>query len=158
MKRSSAISAAISVAAISFVPATSRAQADPVRSAIVATLAKFSDALKRGDATGAASIFARDATIVVPGDFVVGRDAIEAYYANRMKTRKYVEQSLTTISVYVSGDLAEELGTYFAVVEPSGQPRGTFTGHYLTTWRKQGDGSWLVQADAPIADPPRPKA
>jgi len=154
VKRTAVLVSSIGLFVAGAVPRTARAESsDAVRAAIVAALARFADALKRGDAAGAASIFASDATFVAPGNFIVGREAIMASYATRFQSRKYLDGSLTTVNVAVSGDMAQELGTSVFTIQLTGQAPSTVTGHYLSTWRKQRDGSWLIQADAPIADP-----
>ena len=155
MTRSSLLAAtAGTIATINVATSPARADDDSVRNAISSANLKFVDALKRADAIGVTSLFASDATIVAPGSFVVGHDAIASYYTKRFATRKYLDGSVTSTSVTVSGEMASELGTYTFTIDVDGQPRATFTGHYLTMWRKQNDGVWLISADAPILDPP----
>lgn len=154
MNRSTFLAATAGIIASTSLALPARADDDAVRSAISATLLKYDDALKRGDASVASSIFASDATIIAPGIVVVGHEAIVAYYVKRLATRKYIDGSVTTTSVAVAGDMASELGTFTFIVDIEGQPRTTVTGRYLTTWRKQKDRSWLISADAVIPDPP----
>jgi uncharacterized protein (TIGR02246 family) len=132
------------------------AQIHPASAAITAALETFGEALKRGDGVAAASIFASDATVVVPGSFIRGRDAIAAFYTDSLKSTKFLAASFSTISVTGNGDIAVEIGTNRLTLADSGKPPETVLGRYLTVWRKGSDGLWRVAADASIDDPAAP--
>lgn len=54
-----------------------------------------------------------------------------------------------------SGDLGYTIGVYTRrVVDPEGKTSEK-TGHYVTIWKKAGDGRWVVAVD--IGTPPQPK-
>jgi uncharacterized protein (TIGR02246 family) len=135
---------------------TASPQTHPAAAAITAALGTFGEALKRGDGVAASSIFASNATLIVPGAFIRGRDAIAAFFTSRLQTRKYLAATFSTVSVTGSGDMAVEIGTNRVTFSDSGQPPTTVLGRYLTTWRKGSDGVWSVEADAPMTDPAAP--
>jgi ketosteroid isomerase-like protein len=53
----------------------------------------------------------------------------------------------TRVEVARSGDLAVEYGTYVESIRGRKAQSRTITEKYVTTWRKQADGSWKVIAD-----------
>src|SRR6185369_2829803 len=70
----------------------------------------------------------------------------------------------TSIVVAKSGDVAYSYGTYkLAATGPDGKPVQD-KGKYVTTWKKQADGSWkatadIINSDLPMtpASPPAPE-
>ena len=57
------------------------------------------------------------------------------------------------LGVPPSGDLAYERGTNRITRQQGSATPVTSTGRYLTVWRRQSDGRWLIQADMVVADP-----
>ena len=53
----------------------------------------------------------------------------------------------TRVEVARSGDLAVEYGTFTETLPGKRGARSTVTEKYMTTWRKQPDGSWKVIGD-----------
>ena len=107
------------------------------------------------DATKFGSYYATDATVYFPGMAVMrGSAAIQAGLRGWMADPNFGGSFKTTkVTVAKSGDLASTEGTY--------QQNGTHpvtkkivseTGHYLTTWKKQEDGSWKAINDMIAAE------
>ena len=129
-------------------------------SAVRAAIKKRNDAIcaavKRGDAAAMAQVFTEDADFIPapPGKgFISGRAAIEALYAQRLQTRRYLDLVLSTASVGTSGDLAFETGTNSVTFQEGDGAPVTRTGRYLVVWRRDPDGVWRIRVDLPIGDP-----
>lgn len=85
--------------------------------------------------------YAPDA-VVLPqnGPMVTGKENIEAMFKEMSEMMGDFTFSMTSFDA--SGDLAYEIGTY----------SGTFggisdNGKYLTVWKKQANGKWMIVAD-----------
>jgi uncharacterized protein (TIGR02246 family) len=136
--------------------AGARAAADAeVRAAIAAANAEFARALVAGDARALSALFAEDGEVVPAAErgFVSGRAEIEAYNARRLGARRYLDVTLTTVRLGVSGDLAWETGTSQVTLRQGEGAPVTLTGRYLAAWSRGADGRWRIQADLPIPDP-----
>jgi ketosteroid isomerase-like protein len=87
-----------------------------------------------------------------------GREAIHAAIAGLEAMPGFsVTWSPSAADVGSGGDLGYTMGTYEINVE---SPEGpvTIIGKYLTIWKKQADGTWMVTADMFNADgPPTPQ-
>jgi uncharacterized protein (TIGR02246 family) len=126
-----------------------------VRAIIETTNARFAAALVKGDAPALAALFAEDGQ-AIPGaakGFVTGRAALAEYYAGRLKAARYLEATITTVEVEVSGDVAWETGTNRVVVQVGESAPVTRTGRYLVVWKRGTDGTWRYRVDAVIPDP-----
>lgn len=112
--------------------------------------AKWNRAYAEHDAKALASMYADDAALANPGeDLVRGKTAIEqATAAFAADPNLKVAFEANRIQVASSGDLAYTRGRYtMTMTNPeTGKPE-TGTGHYLTVWRKQADGSWKAVED-----------
>jgi uncharacterized protein (TIGR02246 family) len=131
------------------------AELDEVRAAIAAANAEFSRALVRGDAPAMAAVFAADGELIPamePG-FVSGRAAITAYQEKRVHARRYLDATITTVGLGVSGDLAWETGTSRVTIQHGESAPMTVTGRYLAVWQREPDGSWRIRAELPVTDP-----
>jgi ketosteroid isomerase-like protein len=120
----------------------------------------FADALRRGDAAAAASIYAVDATLLAPAvDVVRGRAAIERFWRTGVDTG-ITEVELAALDVQRSGELAFEVGRYTLRVAPEVGAPVVDRGRYLIVHRLDPAGRWLRAAemfssDAEGATPPR---
>lgn len=136
-------------------PAVRASDAGQVRAAIEATNAQFAAALMKGDAAALAGLFAEDGEVIPPAakGFVRGRAALQDYYAGRLEAARFLEVTITTLAVEVSGDLAWETGTNRLVVQAGDAAPTVRTGRYLVAWKRGPDGRWRYRVDAVIPDP-----
>jgi ketosteroid isomerase-like protein len=102
------------------------------------------------------SFFDAEAVIFPEGkDFVKGLPSVRAHY----EETKWSPEGLTWKplggEIADSGDLGYTYGAWlFTGKDKDGKPV-TATGKYLTTWRRQKDGTWKVLADIGAPDPPK---
>ncbi len=128
-----------------------------VQRAVDAANARIGAAMARGDAAAVAALFTQDAAVLyptIPG-FQRGRPAIEELYRRLLAGTRFLEVSLTTVSLDVRGDLAVEIGASSALVQAGGAESVRRTGRYVGVWRKDADGVWRILVDAPVPDPER---
>jgi uncharacterized protein (TIGR02246 family) len=104
--------------------------------------------------------YADDAVLMAPGmEALKGRDAIkgglEGMLADKALTLKF---KATNVVVSTAGDLAYTQGDYtMTATDPATHKVQNDHGSYVTTYRKQPDGSWKAVADiATSAVPPGP--
>jgi ketosteroid isomerase-like protein len=101
-----------------------------------------------------------DDAFLLPPDapLAQGKEAIHAAIAGLEAMPGFsVTWSPSAADVGSGGDLGYTMGTYEINVE---SPEGpvTIIGKYLTIWKKQADGTWMVTADMFNADgPPTPQ-
>lgn len=116
------------------------------RPAIEAANADWVPAMKRKDAKAIASAYAPDGVLVGPdGKAVQGREAVEAFYAQRMEGGfRFLRGSLVQDGVVlVPGPLIYEWGHADIEVERNGKlVHGT--GNYLTVWKRNASGAWQI--------------
>ena len=102
------------------------------------------------NAEALAAMYADDAALANPGDELVrGKDGIrEATASFASDPNLKVSFRANRIEVAKSGDLAYTRGRYLLTMTnpDTGKPESS-TGHYLTVWRKQADGSWKAVED-----------
>lgn len=103
----------------------------------------FADAVRRGDAQTAASVYAADAHLLPPSAApMVGREEIRAYWQAGIDSG-VAEVSLTAKGAQQNDGLAYETGEYVIRVEPAdGTRRVVERGRYITVHRLI-DGRWL---------------
>lgn len=111
------------------------------------------------DAEKVSSFYSDDAVLMVPGmDATKGKDAIHAALKQMMADPAV---SLTfqssKVDVAKSGDLGYTEGLYqLTVTDPTTHKAVHDHGNYVTTFRKQADGSWKAEADiASSSVPPK---
>ena len=122
------------------------------RRQIEAGNAKLIEAWKTGDAQLFTSLYAFDAALLEPGrPPVSGREAIlqrmEGIFA---KDRMY-EGSITTVDVYVLGDLAYATGRWKFAIGPIGKKAKTRSGRFVDIWKREGAGRWMKWRDVGLA-------
>jgi uncharacterized protein (TIGR02246 family) len=106
-----------------------------------------------GDLDKLIQAFAPDAVYMPPHHAAVhGRDAIHEYLKTPMQ---HGVGELTYEVTYIkhSGDLAYDVGRYSMSVPREGAKRQD-RGKYLTVWRRQPNGEWLIVADTWSSDLP----
>jgi uncharacterized protein (TIGR02246 family) len=114
------------------------------------------------DADKILSFYADDAVLVAgAGDALHGKDAMRAAL-KQMVTDPALALTFHSdhADVAKSGDLGYSEGTYqMTVTDPATHKPVTDHGNYLTTFRKQADGSWKATEDFAVsAVPPPPPA
>ena len=151
--------AALALAACNEEPATTDTPA--IERQLQANEAQWNRAYGERDAEALAAMYAEDAALANPGEALVrGKPAIrEATAAFASDPNLKVTFEANRIQVAESGDLAYTRGRYvMTMTDPaSGRPE-TGTGHYLTVWQKQADGSWKAVEDFITPGAPLPTA
>jgi len=115
--------------------------------------AQWSEGWFKRDPKMVSLIFAEDGVqLTLSGKVVKGRQQI----MERLKTAMDgagpgVKVTVTTVNVWVDGDIAYEAGKYKYEYVEKGKP-GVDEGRYVTAWKKQKDGSWKLAMD--MAVPP----
>jgi ketosteroid isomerase-like protein len=102
----------------------------------------FADAVRRGDAQTAASVYSADARLLPPSTSpMVGRDEIQAYWQAGIDAG-VAEIALSASDVDQNEGLAYETGSYFIRLAGSDGARVVERGHYVQVYQRQADGSW----------------
>ncbi len=127
--------------------AHSQALAD-ARKAIDRGNALWVEAWKNGDPALLSSLFSDDGCMLAGhGKLIKGRPQILGRYKEVMKgTGPGVRAVVTTVDLWLDGDTAYETGKYSYTYEEGGKSV-TEGGRYVTTWRRQTDGSWKIIVD-----------
>ena len=99
-------------------------------------------------ATICENIYLPDAETMFDGDYLVGKDAIQANQEKEAieKPDSVVNWTISGIEVAASGDLAFERGSWNFDPDGDGEAAEEI-GQYLTVWKKV-DGSWRCAFDA----------
>lgn len=99
--------------------------------------------------------FFDDNAVSIQDKPTVGKDAIRAVYKKMYESPAFVsmEWQPSTGAVLPSGDLVYTEGeTLLAFRDAQGKTHVS-RGHYISTWKKQKDGSWKIVCDAATEDP-----
>ncbi len=151
---------ALSLAACNPAPPAAPDTHDADVKSITDTEVQANQAWAAKDADKVMTFYADDALLMTPGaESVQGKDAIRAELKQMLADPAL---SLTfqssKVDVAKSGDLGYTAGTYkLTVTDPSTHKPINDHGNYVTTFRKQADGSWKAVADiASSAVPPIP--
>lgn len=118
-----------------------------VRKSIDAENAKYCQAIRQGDAAGAAATYTESATILPPdGPMVKGKAAVEDE-CRRMLQMGIKDITLKTLEVGGGGDAAYEIGVAKVLIQLEGRPAISDSSKYLVIWKRQADGGWKVDVD-----------
>jgi len=126
----------------------------PDAKAISEVLAKYAEYVESGDAESWISLWDVDGIQLAPGaPMSVGKAEIwknnkDGFGGGEMKFN-IVQQEIV-----VSGWYGYIRGVYDYVFTPTGGSSMAFKGKYLTVFRKQFDGSWLIYRDTFNSDAP----
>jgi uncharacterized protein (TIGR02246 family) len=124
------------------------------RNAIAATHQTFERAVREGNATAAAAVYARGARLLPPvAAPLEGREAIASYWQAGVDAG-LVEAALEAREVRHFDDVAYEVGRYSLRLEPVGSATVVDRGAYVLVHERQDDGSWrwaveMFNPDAP---------
>ena len=153
-----ALSVATGLAAACAPPPPPPPDVAAIRSTIEAANKKEVEGFVKGDTALAASNYADDAILMFPNDAAWrGRASILKGFAGMFASGKFSDGSAKTEDVMVAGDMAVETGSYQWTFTPTKGKPTPDKGKYLTTWKKQADGSWKIVRDASNSDLPAPK-
>jgi uncharacterized protein (TIGR02246 family) len=139
-------------------PETSDVSASPAmsdtaagRRAIANMNAAFSGLATTRNADSLATWFAADAKVLAIGAPVIhGRDSIRTFYEQFFQAMPIREMTFSTDDVAFSGEVAVETGRSVLSLGGPGQPTPvTVAGKYLSVWKRQPDGRWLLWRHAP---------
>lgn len=121
-------------------PAVSQADAAAIRQADL----DFVVYAVAGDWDALAAFYTEEAVVMPPNqELVIGRTAIRNLYS----VLTISDFSLETVEIDGRGDLVFSRGTYsWTVAVGEGEPVADH-GKWLTIWRKQADGTWLLSQD-----------
>lgn len=110
--------------------------------ALDAATRQWAEAFNRGDAATIAAMMSADAQLLPPnGDFVEGREAIQAFWQGFIDMG--VKGTLEQLEIGVTGDMAYKTGK-FQILDPEGNE--VDHGKFLEVWRFM-DGSWQFHRD-----------
>src|SRR5262245_52955362 len=86
---------------------------------------------------------------------IEGRAAIRAFVASFPGVTVHTATA-TPDAIEVFGDTAFFWGAYFESLSFPGQPRSEQHGKFVVEWKRQPDGTWLIQRffRVPVASPP----
>jgi uncharacterized protein (TIGR02246 family) len=113
------------------------------------------------DADKLASHYADDAVLMVPGmPAVSGKDAIHTALKQMASDPALsLKFQASRVDVAKSGDLAYTQGSYtMTVTDPQTKQIINDHGSYVTTYRKQPDGTWKAVADIATSEVPPPSS
>ncbi|HEY0314090.1 MAG TPA: DUF4440 domain-containing protein [Allosphingosinicella sp.] len=140
--------------------------ADATESAAVAAKIKANEAAwvkdyANHDVNRAAGHYAADAALM-PGGMarMMGDKAIRAGLQAMVNDPNFqLTFAAEKVEVAASGDLAYSRGTYrMQSTDPKTKQPAVETGNYITTYKKQADGSWKAVDDMAAAGAPAPAA
>jgi uncharacterized protein (TIGR02246 family) len=119
-----------------------------VRRAIDKGNAQWSEGWAKGDAALVAAIFASDGVqLAGNGEIIRGPREIRDRQKKQMESvDPGTKVTVTTTKVWLDGDTAYETGKYKYEYKEKGKP-AVDEGRYVTTWKRQKDGSWKLSMD-----------
>ena len=151
---------ALSLAACNPAPTPAPDTHDADVKAITDTEVQTNQAWAAKDGDKIMAFYADDAILMTPGsEMVQGKDAIRGAMKGMLSdTALSLTFQSSKVDVAKSGDLGYTAGTYkLTVTDPANKKPINDHGNYVTTFRKQADGSWKAVADiASSAVPPMP--
>ena len=115
--------------------------------------AEWIEAWEKGTPEMLAAIFADDGVMLSQGGKVFkGRQQIlERQRAAMQSVTRPIKVSVTTVKIWLDGDTAYETGKYKYEYTENGKPI-TEEGRYVTTWKRQNDGSWKLSMDMAVPE------
>lgn len=127
--------------------------------AVQATENQWNQDFVSKDVDKLAAHYADDAVLMIPGmPAVTGKEAIHTAL-KQMETDPAMLLAFhaSKMDVSKSGDLAYTRGTYtLKMTDPESKQVVSEQGSYVTTYRKQADGTWKAVVDISTSEPPLP--
>jgi uncharacterized protein (TIGR02246 family) len=110
---------------------------------------KFDAANKSGDINSLMSFYTDDAILLAPYETLSkGKNAILARNTKEMQGKKFQEFTGKVTDVFVSDDLAYEVGTYnVSFTAPQMSEPMSDQGKFVNIWKKQADNSWKMKVE-----------
>jgi uncharacterized protein (TIGR02246 family) len=113
--------------------------------------AQWAEAWEKGKPEMVVEIFAEDGKLLLrSGKVVKGHSALLELYKSAMagvgKEIKAMKVTVTTINVWLDGEMVYETGKYSYNYEENGKPT-VEAGKYITIWKKQKNGAWKLFMD-----------
>jgi ketosteroid isomerase-like protein len=106
------------------------------------------------------ALYADDVVLMTPGsDPVHGKDGVRTSLKGMLADPAIsLTFQASKVDVAKSGDLGYTMGSYkLTVTDPTSHKPINDHGSYVTTFRKQSDGSWKAEADIATSEvPPMP--
>ena len=131
-------------------PPTAPVDTGSIAAAIKAEEAQWVKDFEAKDVDKVSAHYAQDATLMLPGSpAVTGMAEIKKVMAGMIADPKLaLTFSSQKAEVAQSGDLAYTRGTYsLTMTNPKTKQPETQTGSYVTSFKKQADGSWKAEDD-----------
>lgn len=137
-------------------PASSAGLSEADTRALREVTRRYVETQLAGDWTGWANLLAEDAIFLPPnGEPVVGRQAIR----DVMSAFGRVAMFEVPIDEIAGADgVAYAVGRFAFAMKPGSALPGSESGKWITTYRKQADGSWLIHANIWNSNRPLPGA
>jgi uncharacterized protein (TIGR02246 family) len=159
MKRLATLCAAASIALMSTACNQTSANPDADAQAIRTNEAQWNQEYASKDTDKVVAHYADDAVLMAPGTPPsVGKEAIRtALKQMTADPALSLKFQPTRVEVSKSGDFAFSVGTYtLTITDPQTKQVINDHGSYVTTYRKQPDGSWKAVADIATSEVPPP--
>jgi len=120
--------------------------------------AAIQDALSRRDLERTISFYVEDAVLLpTAAPLIRGKAAIREEWAHVFAIPDFKNKStLTQVEVANSADMAYTMGTYVATMMGEDGAEATEPGKWLSVWKRQADGRWLIVVDTYNTDIPPP--
>ena len=118
------------------------------KSGIAAGNSQYIEAFRRADANALSQVYdPHGARLNDGGVAVQGRKAIAADVGKFIEKVGPVRVTLESKDVWLLDDTAYETGIWSYTFQPKGRAEQRIGGHYVTVWKRQGDGGWKILAD-----------
>ena len=116
---------------------------------------KFSHGIRTKDLASIEQLYSEDAVLMPPNnEMVKGRQGSRGFWSAAIKMG-LKEATLTTIEARRYGDEIREIGSYRLRIAPEHRKAYEDVGKYMTVWKEQPDGSWMLKEDIWNSDLPR---
>lgn len=123
------------------------------RAGLAAGNAEYIRAFGAGDAASVAAVYAPNGSRMAPkGAVLTGRAAIRDDVARFIGSVGPVLVTIDSRELWLVGDMAYESGNWSYTFTPPGKPQRRIAGRFVTSWKRQPDGSWRIYADIGLSD------